>query len=95
MTKYKTNAQKLKFFNDAKAARIDKARVGMMVKRGFSDSNSNEPQGPDPDRFYTNTTKGELPSRNPSTMYTNTTKGEINNPLHRKMWLKSQSQKRK
>jgi hypothetical protein len=31
MTKYKTNAQKLKFFNDAKAARMPKAMLGRAV----------------------------------------------------------------
>lgn len=83
MTKYKTNAQKLKFFNDAKAARMPKAKKGMVV-RGFTTPgeiyypNLNEPKGPDPSRFYTNTTAGELANfGSPDTMYTNTTKGEI------------------
>jgi hypothetical protein len=90
MTKYKTNAQKLKFFNDAKAARMPKAKKGMVV-RGFTTPgkiydpnpkptppNPNEPKGPDPSRFYTNTTAGELANfGSPDTMYTNTTKGEI------------------
>jgi hypothetical protein len=65
MTKYKTDAEKLKFFNDAKAARIAKANEGILM-RGMTtpgeinDPNPNEPKGPDPNSFYTNTTAGEL-----------------------------------
>lgn len=65
MTKYKTNAQKLKFFNDAKAARMPKARWGQIVKRPtfpgeIYDPNPNEPTPHSPDTMYTNTTAGEL-----------------------------------
>lgn len=63
MTKYKTNAQKLKFFNDAKAARMPKADRGVIMQARttpgeiydpnpkITPPNFNEPKGPDPSRF--------------------------------------------
>ena len=86
MTKYKTNAQKLKFFNDAKAARMPKADRGVIMQARTTpgeiyDPNPNEPIPHSPDTMYTNTTAGELANLGftPSTVptYTNTTKGEI------------------
>lgn len=48
MTKYKTNAEKLKFFNDAKAARLPKAAKGMGIAPMRPDlKNPNPPIGPD------------------------------------------------
>lgn len=83
MTKYKTNADKLRFFREAREARMPKAKQGLITAPttkgmiSYPKPHPLEPQGPNLDFMYTNTTQGELPSRNPTTMYTNTTKGEI------------------
>lgn len=79
MTKYKTNAQKLKFFNDAKAARMPKATVGrIMIKpkalkplppTGPWESSPNPPNGPD----------ARVKNGVVDNWYTNTTAGEIPN----------------
>jgi hypothetical protein len=89
MTKYKTNAQKLKFFNDAKAARMPKAMFGRAVTPPQPTDpawKKYEPRGPEDrinpltggiDTMYTNTTAGEMAKLAPVDGYTNTTKGEI------------------
>ena len=99
MTKYKTDADKLRFIREAREARIPKARIGRIMfapttKGEISDSL--ESQGQNPDFIYTNTTQGQTsPGIQDTTTFGNTTQGKINNRLHREMWLKSQSKKRK